>query len=320
MTPRVILRTVCLALLLVCAAGLLKAQRADSAATFRANAQMVLVPVTVTDHNGKTIEGLRAENFSVLDDQKLQPIMSFATDDSPCSVGLVLDTSGSMRNTLGAAKDIAHAFLEIANPGDEFQLLTVSTQPAVFSGFTTDKAALESEIDSTKSEGMTALIDTVYFALSRMRAARRSRRALLILSDGIDNYSRYAQADLMRVALEADVQVYTILVNGGSTGGTTGGALFRPSMVGKPWDRGPEQQGPETLEKLSDKTGGLHFRVHNATEAKQAMDRAGRAIRNQYVIGYQPPDPGQAGKWHRVRVKANVQKVNVYARNGYYSR
>ena len=281
---------------------------------------MVLVPVTVTDHNGKTIEGLRAENFSVLDDQRLQPIVSFASEDSPCSVGLVLDTSGSMRRTLGAAKDIARTFLETANPEDEFQLLTVSTQAAAYSGFTTDKAALEKEIDSTQPEGMTALIDTVYFALSRMREARRPRRALLILSDGIENYSRYSQADLMRVALEADVQVYTILVNSGSTGEATGGALFRPSMAAKPWDRGPEQQGPEMLEKLSDKTGGLHFRVHDVAAAREAMARAGQAIRDQYVIGYQPPDPGQTGKWHRVRVKANVQKVNVYARNGYYSR
>jgi VWFA-related protein len=281
---------------------------------------MVLVPVTVTDYNGKTVQGLSSGNFSVLEDQKLQRIVSFAWEDSPCSVGLLLDTSGSMRNTLGAAKDIANAFLEVANPEDEFQLLTVSTQPAALSGFTTDKAALEAEIDSTRPAGMTALIDTVYFALSQMRKARRPRRALLILTDGVDNYSRYSASELMRVAQEADVQVYTILFNNGSAGGPSGGALFRPSMVAKPWDRGPEQQGPEMLEKLSDKTGGLHFRARNAAEAKEAMGRAGHAIREQYVIGYQPPDPGQSGKWHRVRVKANVQKVNVYARNGYYSR
>lgn len=308
MTFRAILRTVCLTLLLICAAGGLRVQRSSSPVTFRSNAQMVLVPVTVTDHNGKTIEGLRAENFSVLDDQRLQQIVSFAREDSPCSVGLVLDTSGSMRNTLGAAKDIAHAFLEIANPEDEFQVLTVSTQPAAFSGFTQDKTALEKEIDSTKPEGMTALIDTVYFALSRMREARRPRRALLILSDGVDNYSRYSQDELMRVALEADVQVYTILVNDSSPGGASGGALFRPSMAAKPWDRGPERQGPEMLEKLSHKTGGLHFRVSNAAEAKEAMVHAGRAIRNQYVIGYQPSDPGQSGKWHRVRVKARSRR------------
>lgn len=313
-------KTISLALLLYGTAADLKAQRNSSPATFRANAQMVLVPVTVTDHNGKTIEGLHAENFTVLDDQKPQEIVSLAREDSPCSVGLVLDSSGSMRHTLGRVKDIAHGFLEIANPEDEFQLLTVSTQPAVFSGFTTDKAAWEKEIDGTRPEGMTALIDTIYLALSRMRAGHRPRRALLVLSDGIDNYSHYSEAELMRVALEADVQVYAILVNDGSVGGATGGAIFRPSMAAKPWDRARENQGPAMLEKLSDKTGGLHFRVKTAAEAREAMMHVGEAIRDQYVIGYQPPDSGQSGKWHRVRIKANVQKVNVYARNGYYAR
>lgn len=319
MTFQARLNTVSLALLLHGAAADLKAQRISNPVTFRANAQMVLVPVTVTDHNGKTIEGLHAENFTVLDEQKPQQIVSLAREDSPCSVGLVLDSSGSMRRTLGAAKDIVHAFLKISNPEDEFQLLTVSTQPSVFSGFTTDRTAWENEIDSARAEGMTALIDTIYLALSRMREARRPRRALLILSDGTDNYSHYSEAELMRVALEADVQVYTILVNDGSGGGATGGAIFRPSLAAKPWDRARENQGPEMLEKLSNKTGGLHFQVKTAADAREAMVHVGRAIRDQYVIGYQAPDSEQSGKWHRVSVKANLQKVNVYARNGYYS-
>lgn len=167
---------------------------------------------------------------------------------------------------------------------------------------------------------MTALIDTVYMGLTRMRKAERSRRALLILSDGIDNNSRRSQSELMRVALEADVQVYTIIMNGGSGNATGNGVPYRPAMVAKPWDRARENQGPEMLEKLSDKTGGLHFRVHNEAEAKVAVIRVGRALRNEYVIGYRPPNSRTLGKLHRVRVKPNVPDVNVYARNGYYSR
>ena len=110
---------------------------------FRTNAQMVLVPVTVTDHNGKTIQGLRAEDFNILEDQVPQQIVSFTAEDAPCSVGLVLDISGSMRNTLDAAKGVAQSFFQTANPEDEFLLLTVSTQPEAISGFTTDIAALE---------------------------------------------------------------------------------------------------------------------------------------------------------------------------------
>ena len=124
----------------------------------------------------------------------------------------MLDISGSMQQTLSAAKDIAQAFFEAANPDDEFLLLTVSTQPAATPGFTTDTAALEDTIGFTKPGGLTALIDTVYLGLSRMREAQRPRRALLILSDGMDNHSRYSKSELMRVALEADVQIYTIII------------------------------------------------------------------------------------------------------------
>jgi Ca-activated chloride channel homolog len=312
-------RVSCVALLLLLAWDESDAQSAATPAAFRTNAQMVLVPVTVTDHNGKTVEGLRAENFSILEDQTPQRIASFTAEDVPCSVGLVLDVSGSMRYTLDAAKSIAHAFLQTANPEDEFLLLTVSSQPDAISGFTTDIADLEESIGRTSSGGMTALIDTVYLGLNRMRKAKQPRRALLILSDGMDNFSRYSKGELMRVALEADVQIYTIIVGNGSAGGSAGGAPFRPSMIAKPIDQAREHEGPNMLEELSDTTGGLHFRARSDAEAREAAIKAGRAIRNEYVIGYQPPSSGANGKWHRVRVKSNVPKVNVYARNGYYS-
>jgi Ca-activated chloride channel family protein len=280
---------------------------------------MVLVPVTVTDRGGKTLDGLQAENFEILDDHMRQEIVSFASDDAPCSVGLVLDISGSMRDTLGIAKNVTHTFFEAANPGDEFFLLTVSTQPDTVSGFSADTVSLEKTIESTRPAGMTALIDTVYLGLSRMRGAKRPRRALLILSDGMDNHSRYSKSELLRVALEADVQVYTIIV--GTAGGDASGSggLFRPSMAAKPWDQAHERQGPDLLEELSEKTGGLHFRVHDAAEAANAAGKAGRALRNEYVIGYQSPAPRDQGKWHRIRVKADVPHASVYARSGYFA-
>jgi Ca-activated chloride channel family protein len=313
------LRFCCLALLPLLSWDQLNGQSQARPAAFRTSAQMVLVPVTVTDHNGKTVEGLRAENFNVLEDQAPQQIVSFTAEDAPCSVGLVLDVSGSMRNALDTAKGVAHSFLQTANPADEFLLLTVSTQPEAVSGFTTDIADLEESIGRASPGGMTALIDTVYLGLNNMRKARQPRRALLILSDGMDNYSRYSKGELMRAALEANVQIYTIIVGNGSGGGSTGGAPFRPSLIAKPIDQAREHEGPNMLEELSEKTGGLHFRAHSDTEAKEAAIKAGRALRNQYVIGYQPPSSGATGKWHRIRVKSNVPKVNVYARNGYYS-
>jgi len=255
------LRFSCLTLLLLLAGDDLGAQSAATPPTFRISAQLVLIPVTVTDHNGKTIKGLRAENFNILDDQKPQRIESFASEDAPCSVGLVLDISGSMRNTLSAAKGVTQAFFRTANPDDEFLLLTVSTQPTAIPGFTNDLAALEKAIALTRSGGQTALIDTVYLALSRMREARRPRRALLILSDGMDNQSRYSKSELMRVALEADVQIYTTLIDNGSAGATNLTVPFRPTLIKKPIDQAQDRQGLDLLEVLSDGTGGLHFRA-----------------------------------------------------------
>lgn len=288
--------------------------------TFRTNAQIVLVPVTVTDHDGKRIDGLRPQDFSVFDDQRMQPIASFTNEDAPCSVGLVLDISGSMRYALATAKNVAQAFVKTANPEDEFLMLTVSSLPDAASAFVNDTETIQQEIQSTTPGGMTALIDTVYLALSRMRGAGQPRHALVIFSDGMDNNSRYSKRDLMRVALEADVQVYSIIVDG-LAGTSTSTVPFRPVMAQKPWEQAAARQGPLMLEELSDKTGGLHFHVRKESEAVDAAEKIGRALRNEYVIGYRAPSSviaANTGKWHRVRVKTTVPKVHVYARDGYY--
>jgi Ca-activated chloride channel homolog len=282
---------------------------------FRADSQLVLVPVTVTDYFGETIDGLRQQNFTVLDDQAQQRIASFSTADAPCSVGLVLDISGSMRDSLRTTKEVTRAFLGAANPEDEFLLLTVTTDPEPISGFTKNIAALEASVESARAGGAKALIDTVYFGLTRMRSAGQSRRALLILSDGMDNHSRYSKNELMRAALEADVQIYTIITDGIPDGTFP----VRPAVIRKPWDNAEQRLGQGLLEDLADKTGGLHFQARKEG-AGEAARKAGQAIRSQYVIGYQPPDPGDSEKWHRLRVKLDVPHLNVYARNGYYSR
>jgi Ca-activated chloride channel homolog len=312
-----IVRTAGRALAPILLLPLLNAQVPLQPASFRTNTQLVLVPVTVMDHSGKTLLGLDSFHFTVLDDQKPQQIVSFSTDDAPCSVGLIMDISGSMRQTTGAMREVGHAFLSAANPQDEFLLLTVSTEPQAISSFTTDVASLERSIESAKAGGATALIDTVYLGLQSMRRGKQPRRALLIFSDGMDNHSRYSKSELMRTALEADVQIYTILVE---HPGTDAVLPFRPAMIRKPGDQAEETQGRTLLEELADKSGGLHFRVMTAEDARKAAAKVGQAIRNEYVIGYQASDGAAAGKWHRIRVKSDVPHSSVYARNGYYAR
>src|SRR5579862_6717479 len=313
------LRFFYLALPLLITFGKSDAQTVPRAATFQTSTRMVLVPVTVTDHDGKTITGLQPRDFNIFDDQVPQQIVSFGTQDAPCSAGLVLDISGSMHSTIGAVKDGALAFVKSANQSDEFLLLTVSTSPAASPDFTTDTGAIEENIAYTRPGGFTALIDTVYLGLNQMRRARNPQRALVIISDGMDNHSRYSKAELLRVALEANVQIYSIIIDNGAGNSSAATFPYRPSMIAKPGDQAAQRQGPNLLEELADKTGGLYFHARNDTEAQAAMTKAGQALRNEYVIGYRPTDFGQSCKWHRIRVKTTVPKLSVHARSGYYA-
>lgn len=285
--------------------------------TFRSSSQLVLVPVTVTNRHGKTVDELQASDFSVFDNQQQQRIVSFGMDDAPCSITIILDISGSMRNTLAGAKEVLRSVFNTANPGDEFQLLTVSTHPAAVSTFTTDFSSLEDEVGSARSNGMTALLDTIHLGIERLRDARLPRRALLVLSDGIDNHSRYSQSALLNAALEADVQVYSMIFDTGAVSNTV---PFRPLLVQKAGDRALDRQGPDFLEKIADKTGGLYFHVHNDEDANIAVTKTGRALRTEYVIGFQPSPAVGASQWHRIRVRSSVPKVDVHARNGYFAR
>jgi Ca-activated chloride channel family protein len=298
--------------------GEVRAQGPSPPVDFQTNADLVLVPMVVRDRDGQPVKGLRADQFTVFDDQNRQKIVSFLNEDGPCSVGLVLDTSGSMRNTLRAATGTVHAFLARANPDDEFLLLTVSTTPNSQSGFTKDVESVEKQTQLQTATGLTALIDTIHLGLNKMRTAKYPRRALLIISDGKDNHSRYSGTELMRMAIEVDVQIYTILVENGSTGANNSVPLMT-GLMRKSWDQGQDRPALSLLEALSDKTGGIFSAVRTDAEARKAVIQSGEAIRSEYVIGYQPANLGRHGQWHRVVVKSDVPRASISARKGYYT-
>src|SRR5260221_4778065 len=281
----------------------------------RADVKMILVPVTVMDRRGATVNGLGQNSFTVLDDKVPQKIVSFSNEDSPCSVGLVLDLSGSMRNALRPAKEALTEFLGTTNPKDEFILLGITTKPLIYpvgsfenvEDFTSDTDVIRNSIQLAPLGGSTALFDTVYAALGKMRSARNPRRALVIVSDGMDNHSRHSKQELIRLAAEADVQIYTIAID----------VVPREK---KPIQQIEARRGLNFLEDLADKTGGVHFVTRNRQEVSAPTERAGLAIRNQYGIGHQPQNLDSSGKWRRVQVKVNRNQVQVYARSGYYAR
>jgi Ca-activated chloride channel homolog len=285
--------------------------------SFHTTSQMVLVPVTVTDRNNRIVDGLRAEDLTISDDKVRQRITWFGSDDAPCSVAVVLDVSGSMQRALTLAKDLLRTFFGTANSADEFLLLTVSTRPAAIPGFTSEIAQIQEGVRLARPGGMTALFDTTYLALRRMKEARRSRRGLLILSDGKDNHSQHSFSELMSLAVEADVQIYAMTFDTDTASTST--MPFRRGLAQKTWDREITGGGPEMLEKLSNRTGGLSFHVRNDTEAREAAIATSQALRNEYLAGFEPSNANAPGRWHEIRVKSNLPNTFVHARHGYYS-
>jgi Ca-activated chloride channel homolog len=274
--------------------------------TIRADVDLVLVSAVVTDRKGLAVTGLGADQFTILEDKVPQPIVSFSKEEVPCSVGVILDLSGSMRLKLPAATAAIRAFLKGFNPEDETFLMAVSSRPETLVNFTDNAEGLESRLAATHAEGSTALVDTVYLALNRMRSAHNSRKALFLVSDGMDNNSRYSKAELLRTVQEQDVQIHTI-----------GVAARTPGK--KPVELVEESRGLALMTDLADHTGGLNFTVVNAEDIQPATTKIGQAIRDQYLVGYRPANKQDSGKWRSIQVKVTVPQLRTYARKGYYS-
>src|ERR1017187_3769281 len=164
---------------------------------FRADSTLVLVPVTVVDRRGAFVNGLASDAFTLTEDGVRQRISSFSEEDTPVSMGIVLDLSGSMKGVLGAAKESLRALMNDANPADEAFLNAVSTRPRAYSGFTQDFDRVLSRIASEDAGGNTALFDTICASLKQLRSGVYTRKALLVISDGMDNHSRYSRQELL---------------------------------------------------------------------------------------------------------------------------
>jgi Ca-activated chloride channel homolog len=272
----------------------------------RADSDLVLVPVLVVDHAGTAVNGLAADAFTVFEDKTPQNIVSFGNEDVPCSLGVILDLSGSMSAKLNVAANALRSFLDLANPEDEAMLLTVSTRPESISEFTQDFGLLQNRLRAASAGGATALIDSVYMGLNRMRAARRPHKALLVISDGMDNHSRYSTPELLRVAEEADVQIYTITIQ-------------TQALTKKPIELTEERNGQVFMQTLADRTGGLNWTIRDYNEAPPIAAKLSQAIREQYLIGYRPVVNNDSGKWRTIQVKVSLPRAHIASRVGYYS-
>ena len=269
---------------------------------------MVVVNVTVTDPFDRIVTGLDQDNFQVYDEKVEQKITAFSTEDAPISVGMIFDCSGSMGDKIQKSKEAALQFFKTSNPQDEFMLVSFSDRPDLISGFTAKFENLQDRLLTVKSGGRTALLDAIYLGLSEMKKATTNRRALLVISDGGDNHSRYTESDIKRAVKESDVQIYAV-------------GIFEPmASRGRTTE---EAGGPGLLAELSEVSGGRLFSVENTNELPDIAEKISIELRNQYVLGYKPSNLIRDGRWRRIRVKLNPPKglppLQIYSRTGYYA-
>jgi Ca-activated chloride channel family protein len=271
----------------------------------KVSVNVVLVPVTVTDGMDRLVTGLDQKNFTVFQDKQPQQIRYFSSQDAPVSIGIIFDMSGSMQTKMDRAREAIMEFLETGNPQDEFFVITFSDKPDLLSGFTQSLDDVRAKLINTPAKGETSLFDAIYLGLNEMKKARYERRALLVISDGGDNHSRYTEGEVRSRLEEADTQLFAI------------------GVYDRYFATPEEQRGPEVLTDLANISGGRAFNVDNPNELPDVAAKIGTQLRNQYVVGYVPEKKARDGKWHKIQVKLNPPKglppLNVYAKKGFYA-
>ncbi len=214
-----------------------------------------------------------------------RPSATFASEDAPVSIGIIFDLSGSMTSKLIRARESILQFIKTANPEDEFFVIGFNDRPELIEDFTNSVEDIQARLATVRSGHRTALLDAIYYGVQKMKDARHERKALLVVSDGGDNRSRYTEGEVRSQVRESDVEIYSI-------------GIFDPYAATP-----EERTGPLLLNELCEETGGRMFRVDDLSEMSDIAEKISTELRNQYVIGYTPKDLRRDGKWRKVKVK-----------------
>jgi VWFA-related protein len=277
------------------------------AATLRSDSNLVLVPVSVCDPMNRPVTGLEKEHFKVFDDKVEQSITHFAMDDEPVAVGLVFDISGSMGPKLRRSRQAAAEFFRTANPEDEFFLVEFNDQPKLVVPLTRQIEEIQNQLTFAQSKGRTALLDAIMLSLHEIKNSKKNRKALLIISDGGDNSSRYTETEVRAMVRESDTLIYAI-------------GVYEP--FGSRSRTPEESSGPGLLNDLAEQTGGRSFPA-DTSELPDIAAKIGIELRNRYVLGYTPTDRQHDGRYHRVQVKMvpphGLPPLKAFWRMGYYA-
>lgn len=272
----------------------------------RHDVELVLVPVTVTDSYNHLVTGLDRKDFALKEAGAAQDIQYFSTEDGPISLGVILDVSKSMTNKIADARDAVVQFFDSANPADDWFVITFSDAPQVLADTSRSVGFVRERLATVKPEGHTALLDAIYLGLNKLHRAKYGRRALLVISDGGDNVSRYRERELKKLVEESDVQIYSIGIY--SKGFTL---LMCPE----------ERHGKDLLTNISNVTGGRMIELHSPHELPGIAREVSLELRSQYVLGYRPPVGHRDGKWRPIHVSlapsVNSGEFRVYSKKGY---
>ena len=271
----------------------------------QANVNLVLVPVTVTDAMNHPVLNLQRGDFALYEDGAPQRIRYLSKEDAPISVALVLDCSASMKNKIEYEGQALQEFFDNANSADEYFAVTVSDKPRVIATASDSIGTIQGRLASFPPRGRTALFDAIYLAISELRSARYPRRALLIISDGGDNNSRYTRREIKGVIEEADVLSYAI-------------GIFDEEPV--PLLRSIEERmGRDWLSELTDASGGRTIAADDRRKIPEIAAQVSRELRSQYILGYRPINSGRDGKWRKITVHVAPVSRRLHAsyRQGY---
>lgn len=271
------------------------------------NTDLITFTVTVTDIYGRFVSGLSKNAFSIFDNKQEQEISFFSDDDSPVSVGIVFDVSGSMSgDKVRRARDALAHFIQTSHDRDEYFMIAFNSRAQLLMDRTRDGNAVLDKLTFVQTRNNTALYDACYLGVERVQRGTHPKRALLLISDGQDNNSRYTFNELRRVLKESDVVLYAVGILSGSDVGSSLG-----------------MEGQGILDELSAVSGGKAFYPRSNAEMDDIFEQIALELRHQYSIGYRPPNFVNDGKWHRIKVKVNpprgLPRLFVRSKEGYYA-
>lgn len=271
------------------------------------NTDLITLTVTVTDTYGRYVSGLSKKAFTILDEKQPQEITYFSDDDSPVSVGVIFDVSGSMSGEkIKNAREALSKFIQTSHNSDEYFLIAFNSRAQLLLDKTRDGNAVLDKLTFVQTKNNTALYDACYLGVEKVQRGLHPKRALLLISDGQDNNSRYTFNELRRLLKESDVVLYGV---GILSGGDSGSAL------------GMEGQG--ILDELASVSGGKAFFPRSALEMDDIFEQIALELRHQYSIGYKPSNFSNDGKWRKIKVKVNpprgLPRLFVRSKEGYYA-